>query len=116
MTQKICTKPELFHAVQYRAPVILSRVAPAGRALYPDLALPMSDDPAAWEMTAQFTDLEYTALALFLKKLSFADVAAVMGRMSDCDPDVADLIEYAHSALIELDDSLELAAEIGEGA
>lgn len=115
MTQKICTKPELFHAVQHRAPLIFPCVVNAARVLQPDLALPMSGDPQAWEMTAQFTDLEYTALALFLRKLSFADVAAVMSRMSDCDPDVADLIEYAHMALMELDDSLELAAEIGEG-
>ncbi len=82
----------------------------------PCLALPMTGDPEAWEMTAQFTDLEYTALALFLKKLRFADIAMVLNRVADSDPDVADLIEYAHMALIELDDSLELAAEIGEGA
>lgn len=114
MTRTNCTNSELLHTANNLSPAFQSKIVNLTRVPQPSLALPMSGDPQAWEMTAQFTDLEYTALALLLKKITFADVASILNRIDDSDPDVADLIEYAHSALMELDDSLELAAEIGE--
>ena len=58
-----------------------------------------------FDLHAELSDTEYTALAVLLHKIKFADIERILGN------DDPELIEYAHMALIELDKSLELATE-----